>query len=1120
MTVFGATTAVVAATPYTPPYKYVTSYAPAPSVTGSITKPISNNPTVPDGTSSADYAWAYLSAHMMSWPSYRYIYLLWIVLAVIAVLYIISHQARLGASSTGAVLSKWAIRRQPIGKRRSGGARGRALASNGILLISAILLLIALILTFVGPDYIAPTLGVLSFRKRQFLSPGQIQYASPSYTIHKSIWTIASRLGDTAFALTPLTVLLAMKSPPVAILAWRGLAHLYSDKLATFHKVTAWMVWGATTAHVALWTVQLFLDRRNGSATWFAMWTNYRFIAGVVAYTALTGVMVASFRIVRQKQYEFFYVVHVVLVFLTIALSALHHPVLWFWMAAALGIWALERLFRLFRFWRINSGSSKSSSRRANNSTLLASQYEDLPQSDSYAMADLPSRTSYVDKTLPRPPGLSGLDSPGEWSPASTPRGSHSRGASGGYAEGSLQPLGAFDGRYSTAGSTAGSTGLNGGFNRITHPPASSTPALAPIPVGLALAQLLPSRTIRLTIHAGRLTKWAPGQNILLYLPDLSAIQSHPFTITNPPNSDGEIIVLVKARKGLTRQLYNIIRERYQYNMSVGAGSAGLRGRDEKGRGQGKEGVDVPPVLIRAKVDGPFGSAVRVRWGDHATVVIICGGSGVSFGVAVLEGVCKSIRERKGGKTRRIRFCWIAREYAEIAWVAHQLQRCQTLLPPAQLQIEIYITNSVPLPSHDLAPPRAAFAKSTPRASSPGSDHTLGRRSASMDSIASVASDMSIDSPMGMGYSDHLEVDEHLSENYADVIDLTNYEDEEDVADPREEALSSSVREQGKIRRARRRGMAQSRSAPMGFSGSQDQGIHHPPLRSGRSNLALSAYDQLEPAGSPGQGRRSFDHQPSPSPDARQPRPSTSYDASPRPSSSNPYAQPRPSSSLAPPPATLPVHQPQHSKRNSYASSYADSYAAYDPFSGGHGGIRANSPGSSMHGGYFGDDDRGSIAGDSMRPIHPNGPGGYGSGAESPGIGGFRASRTGSMVLLDEAAFGSNRLSQAAGAEAGGGGGSKGFKAAALGEGLWVDQADYEAMATLSEYAIAGKPALGTMLEEEIASAVGSLIVTTCGPTTLNTVVRNLVSKHISPSKIRNGDKSGHIAIYSEDYDA
>lgn len=35
--VVGQTTAVVAPTPYVPPYKYVTSYAPAPDVTGSVT---------------------------------------------------------------------------------------------------------------------------------------------------------------------------------------------------------------------------------------------------------------------------------------------------------------------------------------------------------------------------------------------------------------------------------------------------------------------------------------------------------------------------------------------------------------------------------------------------------------------------------------------------------------------------------------------------------------------------------------------------------------------------------------------------------------------------------------------------------------------------------------------------------------------------------------------------------------------------------------------------------------------------------------------------------------------------------------------------------------------------
>jgi hypothetical protein len=119
-----------------------------------------------------------------------------------------------------------------------------------------------------------------------------------------------------------------------------------------------------------------------------------------------------------------------------------------------------------------------------------------------------------------------------------------------------------------------------------------------------------------------------------------------------------------------------------------------------------------------------------------------------------------------------------------------------------------------------------------------------------------------------------------------------------------------------------------------------------------------------------------------------------------------------------------------------------------------------------MHGGYFGDDDRGSIAGDSLRPIR--------DGGDTPGLGGFsRASRTGSMVLLDEAAFGSSkRASEAGGAGEGGTSALNGLR-----EGLWVDQADYESMAALSEFAIAGKPAFGGMLEEETGRAGGSLIV-------------------------------------------
>ncbi len=44
-------------------------------------------------------------------------------------------------------------------------------------------------------------------------------------------------------------------------------------------------------------------------------------------------------------------------------------------------------------------------------------------------------------------------------------------------------------------------------------------------------------------------------------------------------------------------------------------------------------------------------------------------------------------------------------------------------------------------------------------------------------------------------------------------------------------------------------------------------------------------------------------------------------------------------------------------------------------------------------------------------------------------------------------------------------------------------------------------------------------LVTACGPASLNAVVRNAVSDHISLRKLAHGDRSGTIRLFSEDYE-
>ena len=1040
-----------------------------------------------------------------STPSYRYAYLLWMVFALMAIIYAVAHHARLSGGSLGAAWARIGIRRYVLGSKRP-GSKNRALPSNNINVTLALIAIVTIILSLIGADYVVPSSSVLdfstSFRKRG---------TNPGYTINKSLWTLGSRFGFMAFALMPLVVLFALKAAPVAILSIKWFTDVHHDKLAMLHRGVAWLIWFITTAHVVLWTVQLFQDQYNGKATWiYLISTNYRFICGCVAYFFMTALMVLSLRPVRKNRYEFFYIAHVTLVLLTLVASAVHHPVLWYWIVAAGGLWALERAVRFARLGYINGFFGK-------RSELVAGmRYTNVP-TDEYGMQDLkhhnaPSPRRVVDKTLPRAPSASGLgDSHDEFG---------SRGHSDYYDEGSVQAYGAYESKYSDPYADPAplphqrhpSSQMTYAASEHTHERRqSSVPTLtnatittAPeIPVGYAYAQLLPSRTVRLTIRVPRPFKWAPGQSALLYLPEISRYQSHPFTIVN--NTDDEIVLLVKARKGLTRRLFNLVRSRSLASVGVHAVKDKRLSIQSFKTNAGADSVQVPPVNLRVWIDGPFGSASRVRWDEYASVVIICGGSGVSFGAVICDYVCRLMaKSAQNGstkvKTQRVRFCWVVREYAEIAWVAGQLYRCQQMVPSTRLEISIFVTKSSRAVD-DLSLPKPRFAAHS--------------RSDSRDSIAS---DMSTDSRLDVEEPSQAAPDPSIQ--YADVLDLTNYDDEEDVNDPAEQVLSDRIQHQGKVRRAKSRRAARKSSANIGL-GAAPRSAGYPPRRpmSALSNEGNEYPPHPQPRRIPsalGLQQDNYERPPSrrtPSALAyddgyvhdndtsSQGHSNTTHSHAPSYATNAPHSAPitrgssyQENAHLAGPPSAFgsrlpsyqglaalsgegPLEPPRPLSKTDHRQSWrsiADSTYGIDPSYtlGDRGGP---SPSPSI---FF--DDAGSITGDSIKGLLPT-----------------RASRTGSMVLLEDSS--NDPTNDAA---------------------LWIDQADFAAMNVVSEMAVPGKPKLSAVLEEELDRATGATIVATCGPATLNTVVRNLVAKNISPGRIRHGDQRGKVVIYSEDYES
>jgi hypothetical protein len=226
------------------------------------------------------------------------------------------------------------------------------------------------------------------------------------------------------------------------------------------------------------------------------------------------------------------------------------------------------------------------------------------------------------------------------------------------------------------------------GLSTLSYPPASSpysapyggsSPALnsspAPTlvnstnsprplpPAGFATAQLLPGRTVRLTIHTPHAVRWAAGQHLLLYVPGVRLFESHPYTIAGVDERSkqlrpvggkvaqrgSEIVLLVRAQKGFSRALWDYI---------VRARGKAVGPRKEDG------------VLLRTLVSWPMGSSGRVTWGAYDTLLIVCGGTGITFGISVLESACRRMVRKdqvgdKKWKTTRVRFVWIMREYGE-----------------------------------------------------------------------------------------------------------------------------------------------------------------------------------------------------------------------------------------------------------------------------------------------------------------------------------------------------------------------------------------------------------------------------------------------------------------------
>ena len=190
-------------------------------------------------------------------------------------------------------------------------------------------------------------------------------------------------------------------------------------------------------------------------------------------------------------------------------------------------------------------------------------------------------------------------------------------------------------------------------------------------PPGYAAAELMPGKTIRLTVLTPECRPWAPGQHFLLCIPSINKFTSHPFFAASvcdqeTSNPAGRFLIFfIRAKAGWTKTLwYTVIalasRDKFHCD-----GEEPPQGTYPPDRG----------VLLRTFVEGPFGSVARTDWIEYSSVLLVAGGSGVSFALSVLVYLCLCLSGRAskylGGQSKplsrvsRVRFVWLAREFCK-----------------------------------------------------------------------------------------------------------------------------------------------------------------------------------------------------------------------------------------------------------------------------------------------------------------------------------------------------------------------------------------------------------------------------------------------------------------------
>lgn len=163
-----------------------------------------------------------------------------------------------------------------------------------------------------------------------------------------------------------------------------------------------------------------------------------------------------------------------------------------------------------------------------------------------------------------------------------------------------------------------------------------------------ATLDLLPCGLVRVAVPST--SKWTPGQHVFIRFltSDLHLLTAHPFTISSACHETSEMIFYIKPRSGVTGRL-----------RAMAAKSPGCKKR----------------ILV----EGPYGGLNESHMAQFDTILVIAGGSGGGFSLAMVDEALRisgmvGKGDEKKDQQQNLQVVFSTRDHAMADWYIEEIE--------------------------------------------------------------------------------------------------------------------------------------------------------------------------------------------------------------------------------------------------------------------------------------------------------------------------------------------------------------------------------------------------------------------------------------------------------------